>query len=162
MRASSASRAGWPGDPWDEARPDAGVQDEPVPDEPPPRPIPARMVRPPARLPGRWPGWRDHARDLALVPAAAVTALAIRVFSADPAEWILDLPDHPALAFCAVPDGRDGMPILLALLTLGPVLGLIGLAGLGRPRSWLGLVLGAGLAACWLQRFVLHVPACTP
>ncbi len=157
MRASGGSRAGRPGDPQDEARPDAGV-----PDESPPRPIPARMVRPPARLPGRWPGGRDHARDLALVPAASVIALAIRVFSADPAEWILDLPDHPAVAFCAVPDGRDGMPILLALITLGPVLGLIGLAAFGRPRSWLGLLLGAGLAAFWLQRFVLHVPACPP
>ncbi|MGX9979077.1 hypothetical protein [Methylobacterium fujisawaense] len=162
MRASGGSRAGRPGVPQDEARPDAGVPDEPVQDEPPPRPIPARMVRPPARLPGRGPGWRDHARDLALVPAASVIALAIRVFSADPAEWILDLPDDPALAFRAVPDGRDGMPVLLALITLGPVLGLIGLAGFGRPRSWLGLALGAGLAAFWLQRFVLHVPACTP
>ncbi len=110
----------------------------------------------------RWPGWRDHARDLALVPGALVTALAIQVFSADPAEWIVDLPEAAAVAFCAVPDGRDGMPILLALLTLGPVLGLIGLAGLSRPHSWFGLVLGAGLAAFWLQRFVLHVPACTP
>ncbi|MGU3388431.1 hypothetical protein ACLBYG_28300 [Methylobacterium sp. D53M] len=54
------------------------------------------------------------------------------------------------------------MPILLGLLTLGPVLGLTGLAGFGRPHSWFGLVLGAGLAAYWLQRFVLHVPACTP
>ncbi len=127
MRASGGSRAGRPGVPQDEARPDAGVHDES-----PPRPIPARMVRPPARLPGRWPDGRDHARDLALMPAASVIALAIRVFSADPAEWILDLPDHPALAFCAVPDGRDGMPVLLALITLGPVLGLIGLAGFGR------------------------------
>ncbi|WP_139174115.1 hypothetical protein [Methylobacterium sp. UNC378MF] len=120
------------------------------------------MLRPPARLPGRWPGWRDHAGDLALVPAAGVTALAIRVFSADPAEWVVDLPEAAAVAFCAVPDGRDGMPILLALVSLGPVLGLIGLAGFGRPRSWLGLILGAGLAAFWLQRFVLHVPGCTP
>ncbi|MGU3667445.1 hypothetical protein ACLBX9_24935 [Methylobacterium sp. A49B] len=162
MRASGGSRAGCPGVPRDEMRPDAGVQDEPVPDEPPPRPIPARMVRPPARLPGRWPGGRDLTRDLALVPAAAVTALAIQVFSVDPAEWIVDLPEAAAVAFCAVPDGRDGMPILLGLLTLGPVLGLIGLAGFGRPHSWFGLVLGAGLAAYWLQRFVLHVPACTP
>ncbi|ACB23163.1 hypothetical protein [Methylobacterium radiotolerans] len=120
------------------------------------------MVRPPARLPGRWPGWRDHARDLALVPTAAVTARAIQVFSADPTGLILDLPGHPALAFCAVPDGRDGMPILLGLLTLGPGLGLIGPVGLNRPHSWLGPILGAGLAAFWLQRFVLHVPGCTP
>ncbi|MBL7406047.1 hypothetical protein INQ30_27420, partial [Escherichia coli] len=48
------------------------------------------------------------------------------MFSADPTGLILDLPGHPALAFCAVPDGRDGMPILLGLLTLGPGLGLIG------------------------------------
>ncbi|MHB2209810.1 hypothetical protein [Methylobacterium sp. CM6257] len=103
-------------------------------------------------------------RDLALVPTAGVTALAIRVFSADPAEWIVALPgdDRPGLAFCAVAEDQGGVRILLATLTLGPVLGLIGLAGFGRPRSWFGLILGAGLAAFWLHRFFLRVSACTP